>query len=64
MLCPLLLSYLLLLGKFRDLQRANIKAAATMLLKNYQLDDCITKVVRDPIQKVELKKVSVQSKRS
>jgi hypothetical protein len=31
-------------GQFKDLQRANIKAAVTMMLEHYQLDDCITQV--------------------
>lgn len=28
-------------GKFKDLQRANIKFAVAMLLRNYQITDCI-----------------------
>lgn len=28
-------------GKYKDLQRSNVKLAATMMLRNYQLEDCI-----------------------
>jgi len=31
-------------GKFKDLQRANIKAAASMMITNYRLNDCVTEV--------------------
>eukprot|EP00617_Octactis_speculum_P002967 CAMPEP_0185771168 /NCGR_PEP_ID=MMETSP1174-20130828/63483_1 /TAXON_ID=35687 /ORGANISM="Dictyocha speculum, Strain CCMP1381" /LENGTH=242 /DNA_ID=CAMNT_0028456939 /DNA_START=13 /DNA_END=741 /DNA_ORIENTATION=+ len=33
-------------GKFKDLQRANIKLAANMMLVNYNLDDCIVQAAR------------------
>jgi len=41
-------------GKFKDLQRANIKAAAQMLLRNYQLDDCLTVASKQVVDKAKI----------
>lgn len=38
-------------GKFKDLERANVKSAASMLLKNYQLDDCVTQASKQVVDK-------------
>lgn len=33
-------------GKFKDLQRANIKMATNMMLRNYQLNDCVLQAAK------------------
>jgi len=41
-------------GKFKDLQRANVKSAASMLLKNYRLDDCVTQASKQVVDKSKI----------
>ena len=45
-------------GKFKDLQRANIKAAAKMMLRNYQLDDCVIKAATGVKDKSKVQEAS------
>jgi len=41
-------------GKFKDLQRANIKAAAAMMLSNYRLNDCVTEASKQVADKSKI----------
>lgn len=45
-------------GKFKDLQRANIKAAAKMMLRNYQFEDCVIKAATGVKDKSKIQEAS------